>query len=173
LRVLVEVGYAVAAEDVVDERLLLGRQELADGIAVDAPLVGARVLGGEQEVEPVGPAVGLLLDPREVDLQLVGGMAHRTQAAEPTGVGDGRHHVPAMAEGQDRELHAQHVADSGLHRFSSSPPTSVPRLRPDSQAAGRCERFAYRRLAAFLAVALLAPAFFEAAFLVAGPLLAA
>ena len=110
-----ELGHVVATQDVVDELLLGGGEELAHGIGVEPALLGAGVLGREEEVDAVAAAVGLLLDPREVDLELVGGVGHGTQDPEPTGPGDRGHHVTAVAEGQDRELHPEHVGDLGLH----------------------------------------------------------
>ena len=110
-----ELGHVVAAQDVVDEFLLGGGQELAHGLGVEPALLGPGVLGREEEVDAVAPAPGLLLDPGQVDVELFGGMGHRPQDPEPTRLGDRGHHVPAVAEGQDGELHPEHLGDPGLH----------------------------------------------------------
>src|SRR3546814_1229017 len=43
---VIELGHLVAGHDVVDECLLLGRQQLAEGVAVESALVGTLVLLG-------------------------------------------------------------------------------------------------------------------------------
>ncbi len=110
-----DLGHVVAAQDVVEELLLGGGEELAHGIGVEAALLGARVVGGEEDVDAVAPAPGLLLDPGQVDVELVRGVGDRPQDSEPARLGDRRDHVPAMAEGQDGELHLEHLGDLGPH----------------------------------------------------------
>ena len=110
-----ELGDVVAAEDVVDELLVLRRQELADRLTVEAPLVGAGVLHREEEVDAVGSAPHLLLDPAEVDLELLRGVCDRSQHTEAACIRDGGDDVTAVAERQDRELDPEDVADPGPH----------------------------------------------------------
>src|SRR5689334_20097456 len=43
-------------------------------------------------------------------------MRGRAQHAEASGAADGRHHIAAMAESEQRKLDPQHVADRRFHR---------------------------------------------------------
>ena len=84
-------------------------------LGVDAALLGADVLGRQQQVDAVGLAAGLLLDPGQLDLQPLGAVRDRAEDAEAPGVGHRGDHVAAVAEGADRELNAEHLGDSGSH----------------------------------------------------------
>jgi hypothetical protein len=107
--------HVVAAQDVVDERLVLGGDQLADVVHREPALVGARVLRGHDQVDAVGAVADLVLDPREVDLELLLRVRDGAEHAEPAGLGDGRHHVAAVGEGEDGNVDAEHVGDRGLH----------------------------------------------------------
>ena len=111
-----ELGHLVAAEDVVDELLVLGGDELADVVDRVAAVLVAGVLGRHDEVDAVGPVADLVLDPGEVDLELLGRVGHRAEHAEPAGLRDGGDDVAAVGEGEDRELDVEQVGDGGAHR---------------------------------------------------------
>jgi hypothetical protein len=55
---------------------------------------------GADDVHAVRPATHVLVDPGQLEFQLLGGVRGRAQHAEPSGVGDRRHHVAAMTERQ-------------------------------------------------------------------------
>jgi hypothetical protein len=57
----------------------------------------------------------VLVDPLELDLELLGREAHRAQHAEATGLAHGRHDVATVGEGEDGEFDAESVAELGVH----------------------------------------------------------
>ena len=73
------------------------------------------VLGGHREVDAVGPAADVVVDPGELDLQLFGVEGERAEDAEPAGLADLHHHVPAVGESEQRELDAEGVANGRFH----------------------------------------------------------
>jgi hypothetical protein len=77
---------------------------------VDVELALARVLPGNHDVDAVGLVAHVLVDPLELDLELVRGEADGPQDSEATGVADGSHDVAAVGEGEDRELDPESFA---------------------------------------------------------------
>ncbi len=69
----------------------------------------AGVLGGHDEVHSIGVIADLFFDPGQVDFQLVVAEGHCTENTHATGLRHGHHHVPAVAEGQNRELDTEHL----------------------------------------------------------------
>ena len=63
---------AIADQQVVDERAVLLGQQSPGLLGVDPPLLGADVLGRQQQVDPVRLAAGLLLDPGQLGFQPLG-----------------------------------------------------------------------------------------------------
>ena len=57
----------------------------------------------------------MVVDPVELDLELVGRERDGAEDAEPAGLGDRGDDVAAVAEGEDRELDAEPVADGCAH----------------------------------------------------------
>jgi hypothetical protein len=53
----------------------------------------------------------VLVDPVELDGELLGREADGTEHAEPAGIADGGDDVAAMGEGEDRELDPQLIAE--------------------------------------------------------------
>ena len=99
---------------------------------VGVDLAHALVLAGDDDVDAVG-LVGVLVDPVELDGELLGGEADGAEHAEAAGVGHGGDDVAAVGEGEDRELDAELVADLGAHartvartatRFTAAPAPS-------------------------------------------------
>ena len=80
---------------------LFGRQRLL--LAVQA--------GRHEQVDAVRLALDLVVDPGQLDVQRLRRVADGTEHAEPAGIGDRRDHVAAVAEGDQWELAAQHVAN--------------------------------------------------------------
>ena len=60
----------------------------------------------------------VLVDPVELDLELLGGEADGAEHAETAGLADRHHHVTAVREGEDRELDVEVVADGRMHTDS-------------------------------------------------------
>ena len=106
---------AVAGQQVVDERAVLLGQQVTGLLGVDPALLGADVLGRQQQVDPVGLAAGLLLDPGQLVLQPLGAVRDGAEDAEPARVGHRGHDVAAVAESADGEFNAEHFGDSGSH----------------------------------------------------------
>ena len=84
------------------------------------PAALADVFGRHGEVHAVGPAVDVLVDPGELHLEPFGLVRERPEHPEPAGVGDGGDDVATVAEGEDRELHAEAIADRCTHDKTSS-----------------------------------------------------
>jgi len=110
-----ELRHLVAAQDVLDELLVLGWDQAADVVERVPALLVARVLGGDDQVDAVGPVAHLLLDPGEVDLELLGGVSHGPQHPEAAGLRHGGDDVAAVREGEDRELDVEQVGHGGAH----------------------------------------------------------
>jgi hypothetical protein len=92
-------------DHVLDLRQQLGRVRPAD----------VRRFGRHDRVDAVGLPVHVLVDPGQLDLQLVGAEADRPQHPEPASAAHRRDDVPAVAEGEDRVLDPQLVADRRAH----------------------------------------------------------
>src|SRR5690606_14599515 len=105
---------AVAGQQLHQEFAVLGGH-------LGGELLGGNVLGDAtgvlryQDVHAVGPAIGVCLDPVELDLQLLGGEAAAAQNAETAVAADRRNHVATMAEGEQRKLTADHFTEFVLH----------------------------------------------------------
>ena len=106
------------------------------GLELDrVELAHALVLAGDDDVDAVGVSPHVLVEPVELDLELLGGEADGAEDAEAAGVGDGRHHVAAVGEGEDGELDAEAVADVGVHGVSC-----VSRVSWSVRSRGRSDR---------------------------------
>ena len=115
-----EVGHAGVGEDLVGELDVLLRhhvpQHLPELLGVE--LVHPLVLAGDHDVDAVGLVADVLVDPLQLDLELLGREADGAEHAEAAGLGDGGHDVAAVGEGEDRELDAELVAEGGVHVVS-------------------------------------------------------
>ena len=67
------------------------------------------------DVDAVGLAVDVLVDPVQLDLELLGREGERAEHAEAAGLAHRGDDVAAVAEGEDRELDAELVADRCTH----------------------------------------------------------
>ncbi|MGX1336818.1 hypothetical protein AB7M73_002078 [Bradyrhizobium japonicum] len=67
----------------------------------------------------------MIVDPFQLAFERVGRVHRGTQHAKAAGTADGGNDVAAMAEGEQRELDAQHVTD---RRFHGSLPAAVALL---------------------------------------------
>ena len=70
---------------------------------------------GHREVDAVRLAVDVLVDPGELDLELVGAERERAEHPVAAGLADRGDDVAAVREGEERELDAELVADGGAH----------------------------------------------------------
>ena len=101
--------------------MLLGhhvRQHLAQLVGGQVR-IDALVLVGGDDVDPIGVIADVLVDPVELDFELLGGEADRAEDAEAARLADGHHHVAAVCEGEDRQVDAELVAEWGVHACSS------------------------------------------------------
>ena len=74
-------------------------------------LARGREVFRNQYVDTVGLAADMVVDPLQLLLDRLGREPGSAEHPETTGLADGRDHVAAMAEGDQRKLDAQHVAD--------------------------------------------------------------
>ena len=81
---------------------------------------GRRHRGRQHEVDAEGPALDPVTDPVDVGLDLLGGVHRLTQHGEATTVDHRHRNVLAVGERDHRVLDAQHVAELGVQRISSS-----------------------------------------------------
>ncbi len=89
-----------------DARLEVGRRQ---------PTLLVLHLVGDQQVDAVGLAVDVLVDPFEIDFQALRGVGDGAQHAEAAGVRHRRHDVAAMAESEQGKLDSELPAQSRLH----------------------------------------------------------
>ena len=75
-------------------------------------------LGRHDDVDAVGLAVDMVVDPAQFLLKLVRAECDTAQHAEATGVGHRGDNVATVTEGEERELDAELVADLCLHLTS-------------------------------------------------------
>ena len=105
------------------------RQRLLDEVAValgdhrlELLLRGGRgavgEVGGHDDVDAVRLAVDVLVDPGQLDLELLGREGERAEDAEAAGLRDGGDDVAAVGEGEDGEFDAELVAEFGFHAGS-------------------------------------------------------
>src|SRR5581483_11238840 len=68
-----------------------------------------------EDVDAVRPSAHRLVDPAQLDVELVRGEGGGAEDAEAAGPADGGDHVAAVAEGEDGVLDVEQVADGGAH----------------------------------------------------------
>ena len=115
-----ECRHAVALEDVVDVGLVLGGDQVANLADVEAALVGTGVLRRHDQIDTEGAVTDLVLDPLEIDLELLWRMGNCAEHTETTRFGDGGNDVAAVSEREDRNVDPEHVGHRGLHEITSS-----------------------------------------------------
>ncbi len=114
LRVIVQLD-AVFLQQAPGEVAVLGRDARFQAFPGDVLFARRRDVLGDQHVEAVGLAVDVIVDPFQLLLDRLRRVRGRAEHAEAAGAADRRHHVAAMAEGQQRKLDAQHLADRRFH----------------------------------------------------------
>ncbi len=111
-----ELRHVVATQDVVDELAVGVGDQGSDVVERIAATLVAGVLGGHDQVDAVGTLADLVLDPRQVDLELLGRVGDGAEHTESTCLRHGGDDIAAVAEGEDRELDVEHLGGGGLHR---------------------------------------------------------
>ena len=114
---LASIAHLVIRQQLLDE-LPVGVGD--QGLEVGLELVGvggahALVLAGDHDVDAVGLVADVLVDPVQLDLELLRGEADGAEHAEAAGLGDGDDDVTTVGEGEDRELDAELLGQVGLH----------------------------------------------------------
>ena len=95
----------VVAQQVVDE-IAVGLRDAAGQVGAGQLLALALELRRHDQIDPVGLAADRLVDPRQLTVELLGGVRRGAEHAEPAGVGDRGHHVAAVAEREERKVDA-------------------------------------------------------------------
>ena len=104
--------------------VIMSSSVLLEVRGVDA--FGQLHLRRHDEVDAVGLAVDVLVDPGQLDLELVGGEVQRAEHAHAAGPGDRGDDVAAVTEREDRELEAHFPGESCAHaRIVRSPPSKA------------------------------------------------
>ena len=116
LQILGQRRHVVLGEDLVGEvPVLLRDHRLEVGelgfVAAALPDVGHR----HDDVSAVRLAVDVLVDPGQLDVELVRRVGERAEHAEASGAAHGRDDVAAMGEREDRELDPEILRDRRLH----------------------------------------------------------
>ncbi len=110
--------HTMVGEDLLAEVEVLLRHHLAQrlGQLLRGQVgVHAFVFVRDHDVDAVGVIADVLVNPFQLDLQLLGREADRSEHAEPPGLADRYDDVAAVGEGEYRELDAEFVADRGVH----------------------------------------------------------
>ena len=68
----------------------------------------------QQEIDAVGAASDLGVDPGKIDLELLGAVSDRSEHTEAAGTRHGGHDVSAVTEGEDRKLAPEQFGDRSL-----------------------------------------------------------
>ncbi len=90
--------------------------DLVDQIFRRGAVHVGRLLGHDR-VNAVRLSIDVLVDPVELDLELLGAEADRSEDAKSARLADGRHDIAAMGEREDRVLDPKHVAQWCAHRL--------------------------------------------------------
>ena len=124
-RVVVAVvdRHAVVGEDLARKLQMLLRHErielLLEHLWRQIGGIHALVLVRNDDVDAIGMVADVLVDPLQLDLELIRRVSDRAQHAEPACLAHGDDDVPAVGERKDRELDVELVADGGVHGCSS------------------------------------------------------
>ena len=114
--------HPVVGQDLARELQVFFRHErvelLLEHLGLQIGGVHALVFIGNDDVDAVGMVADVLVDPLQLDLELLRRVADRPEHAEPAGLANGDDHVTAVGERKDRELDIEFVADGGVHACS-------------------------------------------------------
>jgi len=117
LLVFGELGHAVVGEELRGEFAVLGGNRglelLLELIRIE--LTHALVLLGDDGVDGVGLVADTLVDPSQLDLELLRRESHRAKHPHSPGLADGHHDVAAVGEREDRDIDPEKVTNLGSH----------------------------------------------------------
>ena len=106
-------GHALGVEDVV-EKIAVGLRNQARRIVRRA--LGVLVIGGRNDdVDAVGSAAHMVIDPAQFGFELFGADSRSAENTEATGLRDLDDHIAAMREREDRQLATQSFTDRRAH----------------------------------------------------------
>ena len=125
-----ERRHAVAIEQVVDPLAVRRRDHLVELLFADVALILADVLGRDDGVDAVGLAVHVLVDPLELELELLRAVGHGSEHPEPAGAAHRGHDVAAMAKRKDGKLDPKSLTNLSLH-------ANTRKNRPSKRRSGR------------------------------------
>ena len=113
---------AVLGQEGVEEPPVLLGDELGEGGGAEpVALLHTGQLLRDEDVNAVGLPADGVVDPPQLDLELLGGERRRPEDPEAPAPGDGGHDVAAVAEGEDGILDAELIADAGAHGGNATP----------------------------------------------------
>ena len=115
-------GHTVVGKDLAGEvQMLLGYKRIQRLLKLVGGHVRihALVLVGDDDVDAIRMVTDVLVDPVQLDLELLRGEADRAEHTEATCLAHGDDDVTAVGEREDRELDVELVADGGVHACSS------------------------------------------------------
>jgi len=98
---------------------MLGRNPRLQRFPGDVAFARGQDVFGDQHVDAIGLAVDVIVDPFQFLLDALGRMRGGAQDTEAAGAADGGDNVATMAEGEQRKLDAQHIANRRFHGFNS------------------------------------------------------
>ena len=108
-----QLGHPGVAQDFVHEGAVRRRDQFLQVFraALSLFVVGRR----DDDVNAVGPALRVLVDPTQLGFKLLGRKGGRAEHAKAAGLGDFHHHVATMRESEDGQLAAQFFTEEGSH----------------------------------------------------------
>ena len=114
-----QARHAVGVQQLVGELPVAARNRRADqGLKLlRVLLLLSLVPVGDDDIDPIWLVSHVLVDPVELDLQLIGVKTHGAEHAETTAVGNRCHYVPAVGEREHRKVDTQFLRQCCLHEF--------------------------------------------------------
>ena len=88
---------------------------LGQRVEIEPRLADRLVFLGQQQVHAVGSGTDLLVDPAQLEFELLGRVVRGPEAPQPARAGDLGDDVATVGEPEDRDLDAEHPADGVVH----------------------------------------------------------
>ena len=129
----------VARQDGFHVRLVLRRNPRLDVCRGEGLLLAVEA-GGHQQVHTVGLAVHVVVQPAQLDVQGFGRVPHGAEHPHAAGVAHRGDHIAAVAEREQRELDAEHVADRAFHSSFTCRSELAERLTDSAGGGGVARR---------------------------------
>jgi hypothetical protein len=112
------VGFDTAsAQQVRHEGAMLGRHQCGDRLGAGPGLY--RLMFRNQNIDAVGPAVDMIVDPFQLLFQRLRRETRAPQNAKTAGAAHRRHDIAAVAEGEQRKLGPNELGHFERHGFNS------------------------------------------------------